>query len=317
MDKKIHVVALAGGVGGAKLADGLSGILEPDCLSVIVNTGDDLKLCGLQICPDLDTVCYTLAGLANPVTGWGRKDETWEVFSEIQKLEGPDWFKLGDHDIAFHLARTNLLDSGLSITETTKILCRKIGVLNSVLPMTDSSVRTIVHTKDGRDLGFQEYFVKENCEPVVTGFTFKGMSHAVPTEAVINAIENADLVVLCPSNPWVSIDPILKLPGLREKIQKKVVVAVSPIIGGKTIKGPAAKMFLELGMLPGTIEVAKHYLDFLSGLVIDAIDHDDADSISAAGIIPLVTGTIMRTKEDRTRLAKETIEFGLKLHPKG
>lgn len=317
MENRMKVAALAGGVGGAKLADGLSKTLNTGQLSVIVNTGDDFEFFGLYISPDVDTVSYTLAGLANPLTGWGQMDETWEVFQALSRLGGPNWFKLGDHDLALHMERTRLLKSGLSLTRVTQELCDRMGIKDHVLPMTDRPVRTIVKTIDGRKLPFQEYFVKEQCVPEVTGFEFAGIEEAQPGLKVQKALTEADLIVICPSNPWVSIDPILKLSGIRELLIEKSVIAVSPIIGGKTIKGPAAKMFLELGMNPGCFEVANHYRDLLTGFVLDSQDQDEASRISDIGIIPLVTQTIMRSGEDRIRLADEVLKFGMKLQRKG
>jgi LPPG:FO 2-phospho-L-lactate transferase len=317
MNNSMKFTALAGGVGGAKLADGLSRYLEKGLLTVIVNTGDDMDFFGLHISPDLDTVCYTLAGRANPVTGWGQKDETWEVFETLSKLGAPDWFRLGDHDLAFHLERTRLLNTGMSLTAVTQHFCSKLGIRHQVLPMTDQAVRTMVHTTDNRWLSFQEYFVKEQCMPEVVGFEFAGVEKATPSEKVVSAIQESDLVILCPSNPWVSIDPILNLGNLREIIRHKRVVAVSPIIGGKTIKGPAAKMFDELGIQPSAKAVAEHYSNFLSGFILDTVDQPEEDRILGWGIIPLVTNTIMRSMEDRVQLAKETINFGLSLPPKG
>jgi len=317
MAEKIKVAALAGGVGGAKLAEGLSKILSAGQLSVIVNTGDDLDVCGLHISPDLDTVCYTLAGLANPLTGWGQVNESWEVFEALTRLGAPNWFRLGDHDLALHMERTRLLQAGSTLTKVTVDLCTRMGIKDTVIPMSDQSVRTIVLTRDGRKLGFQEYFVKEHCQPEVKGFIFEGIKDALPSDSVKKAIIEANLVVICPSNPWVSIDPILEISGVRDLLRKKTVLAVSPIIGGKTIKGPAAKMFSELGMEPGCLEVANHYHGVLSGFVLDEIDRAEAVNVTASGIIPLVTQTIMRSQEDRIQLAKETIEFGLSLPPKG
>jgi LPPG:FO 2-phospho-L-lactate transferase len=317
MIRKIKVAALAGGVGGAKLAFGLSKVLSSGKLSVIVNTGDDFELFGLNISPDVDTVSYTLAGLANPLTGWGQVDETWQVYQALSRLGGPSWFKLGDHDLALHMERTRLLRSGLNLTKVTHELCSRMGVKDLVLPMTDQPVRTMVKTKDGRKLGFQEYFVKEQCAPEVTGFEFSGIEAARPSIKVRKAITEADIVILCPSNPWVSIDPILELDGFRDLMSGKPVIAVSPIIGGKTIKGPAAKMFLELGLDPSSFEVARHYKDFLSGFVLDFQDQNEADRISEMGIIPFVTQTIMRSDEDRIQLAKEVLDFSMKFLKKG
>ncbi len=308
-----NIVALAGGVGGAKLVNGLAQYLKNEQLSVIVNTADDFELFGLHISPDIDTVCYTLAGLANPDTGWGRMDETWEVMKTLEELNAPHWFNLGDHDLALHMERTRMLDRGDTLTDVTRTLCGYLGVKIHVLPMSDQPVRTIVKTNDGRLLGFQEYFVKEQCQPVVTGFIFKGSESAGPTENVKRAIKEADLVIFCPSNPWVSIDPILHLKDIRELLKEKRILAVSPIIGGKTIKGPAAKMFSELGIEPGSISVAEHYQDLLSGFILDSQDAKDVEYISARGIMPMVTNTIMRSIDDRVRLAKETVEFGMSL----
>lgn len=317
MESRIKVAALAGGVGGAKLADGLSKTLNTGQLSVIVNTGDDFEFFGLHISPDVDTVCYTLAGLANPLTGWGQVDESWEVFQALSRLGGPNWFKLGDHDLALHMERTRLLKSGLSLTRVTQELCDRMGIKDQVLPMTDLPVRTLVKTTDGRKLPFQEYFVREQCVPEVTGFEFTGIEEAQAGIKVQKTLTEADLIIICPSNPWVSIDPILNLAGIRELLANKIVIAVSPIIGGKTIKGPAAKMFLELGMNPGCFEVANHYRDLLTGFVLDSQDQDEASRVSEIGIIPLVTQTIMRSVEDRIRLANEVLEFGMRLQRKG
>ncbi len=313
MSEILKVTALAGGVGGAKLADGISRFLAPAPVNVVVNTGDDFELFGLNISPDLDTVCYTLAGLANPETGWGRKEETWHVFETLPTLGAPNWFRLGDHDLALHLERTRLFQKGLTLTEITHIFCKHLGIKDNVLPMTDQSVKTVVKTRDDRSLPFQEYFVKERCNPEVAGFEFVGLEHAHPSAGVKIAIEMADLVIICPSNPWVSIDPIIKLHGVRDSLKSKNVVAVSPIIGGKTVKGPAAKMFSELGISPGVTAVADHYHDFLKGMVLDSIDSAESNALVDRGIIPLVTNTIMKSIADRVTLAKETIEFGINL----
>lgn len=317
MPDKLKIAALAGGVGGAKLAFGLSRIISSGKLSVIVNTGDDFEMFGLYISPDVDTVSYTLAGLANPLTGWGQVDESWQVFQALSRLGGPSWFKLGDHDLALHMERTRLLRSGLSLSMVTQELCGRIGVKDQVFPMSDQPVRTMVHTRDGRSLGFQEYFVKEQCLPEVVGFEFSGIEEARPTIKVKTAISEADLVIFCPSNPWVSIDPILRLDGVREMLAGKPVVAVSPIIGGKTIKGPAAKMFLELGMDPSSVEVARHYKDLLAGFILDTQDENEAAHISEMGIIPFVTQTIMRSDDDRIQLAKQVLNFSSKFIKKG
>src|SRR5512134_1863864 len=232
----MKIVALAGGVGGAKFAHGLAQILKPEDLTVIVNTGDDFEHYGLYICPDLDTVCYTLAGLANPETGWGRVDETWNVIQNARALGGPAWFNLGDQDLGTHLERTRRRKDGQCLSEITRDFCQAWGVQHTVLPMSDSLVRTIVETDEG-ELAFQEYFVHRRCEPRVRGFRFDGVEKAEPAPGTRAALQSADAIVICPSNPWVSIDPILKVlsPLLSGKGSGVRLVAVSPIIGGQTV----------------------------------------------------------------------------------
>ncbi len=302
------VVALAGGVGGAKLADGLSQVVPAEDLTVIVNTGDDFDHLGLHICPDLDTVVYTLAGLANPSTGWGRLDDSWNVLETLRELGGPDWFHLGDRDLALSLERTRRLGEGEPLSAVVDHLRHTLGAQISVLPMSDDRVATIVLTDNG-ELPFQEYFVALACEPVVRGFRFDGIQRANPAPGVIPAVTGADLVILCPSNPWVSLDPILAVPGIRDAIKGKVVVGVSPIVGGSAIKGPAAKMFRELGIEPSAQAVAEHYQDLISGLVVDRRDESLAGSIRSLGMEVLVTQTIMTDRADRRTLAAELLEF--------
>jgi len=306
----LKVVTLAGGVGGAKLVDGLANLLPPEDLSIIVNTGDDFEYLSLKISPDLDTVCYTLAGLANPATGWGRMDETWQVFNTVAALNGPDWFRLGDKDIATHLLRTQRLNEGQTLSAITRAFCRNWGIHHTVYPMSDDPVRTIVHTADGESLGFQDYFVKRECRPVVKSFEFQGANEAAVVPEALEKIRESDLVIFAPSNPWVSIDPILAVPGYREVIAQKPVVAVSPLIGGKAVKGPAAKMYRELGLQPSASAVADHYRVLLDGYVLDQIDHAELEKIERWRIIALVTDIIMKDKQDRVRLAGEVLEFG-------
>ncbi|MGD8456404.1 MAG: 2-phospho-L-lactate transferase [Anaerolineales bacterium] len=301
----MKVVALAGGVGGAKLADGLAHNLPPQDLTIIVNTGDDFEHLGLSISPDLDTVCYTLAGIANPETGWGRVDETWQVMDNLEVLGGPAWFRLGDKDLATHLERTRRLKSGEPLSEITAYFCKAWGVGPVVLPMSDQPVRTIVITGQG-ELPFQEYFVAQRCEPKVMGFRFDGIQSAVPASGVLEAIQESDAVILCPSNPWVSIDPILNVPGISPALREKHVLGVSPIIGGKALKGPAAKMYNELGITPSAQAVADHYGDLLDGFVIDIIDKELTKLLS---LKTLVADTIMRRQEDRIRLGEEVLSF--------
>jgi LPPG:FO 2-phospho-L-lactate transferase len=307
----MKVTALAGGVGGAKLAHGLAQILPPKDLTIIVNTGDDFQHYGLYICPDLDTVCYTLAGLANPETGWGRVDETWNTFESFSKLGGPDWFRLGDQDLGTHLERTRRLKAGNSLSQITKDFCKAWAIEHMVLPMSDLPVRTIVETEDG-ELAFQEYFVHRRCEPRVKGFRFDGADKAEPAPGAREAIRAADAIIICPSNPWVSIDPILKVlsPLLSgEGAGVRSVIAVSPIIGGQTVKGPAAKMYQELGVEPSAFAVANHYRGLATGFVMDGIDAQLVESVRGLNMQTLVTNTLMNSHEDRRRLANEVLDF--------
>lgn len=307
----MNVVALAGGVGGAKLADGLARCLVPGSLTVIVNTGDDFEHCGLRICPDIDTVCYTLADLANDVTGWGRRDETWRVFEHLKRVGGPDWFQLGDQDIATHLERTRRLSHGERLSQITADFCSYWGVKTRILPMSDDSVPTFVNTLEKGRLAFQEYFVHYACQPTVLGFEFESVQTSRPAPGVLEAIERADVVVVCPSNPFVSIAPILAIPGIHEALlHKPRVIAVSPIIGGKAVKGPAAKMYAELGILPSALEVARQYTGWVQGIVIDHADLALAEDIFALGYQVRVEKTLMQSKDDRQALAQIVLEMG-------
>jgi LPPG:FO 2-phospho-L-lactate transferase len=301
----MKIVAMAGGVGGAKLVDGLAQILRPGELTVVVNTGDDFEHLGFYICPDVDTVCYTLAGMANPKTGWGRIGETFEILENVKKLGGPGWFRIGDKDLATHLERTRRLRAGELLSQITQVFCQAWGVRHIVLPMSDQPVRTMVSTIGFGELPFQEYFVHQNCRPKVKGFRFIGIESAKPAPGVLDAIESADAVIICPSNPWVSIDPILALEGLRSSLMSKTIVAVSPIISGKTVKGPAAKMFAELGILPSALAVARHYENLLSGFIVDRDDSDLAIDFS----IPItITNIIMNNPDDRRSLAQDVLD---------
>lgn len=313
----LKIVALAGGVGGAKLAHGLAQILPPEDLTVIVNTGDDFEHYGLYISPDLDTVCYTLAGLANPETGWGRMDESWQVIRNAIKLGGPDWFNLGDQDLGTHLERTRRMKAGQTLSQITRDFCKAWGVGPTVLPMSDQSVRTIVDTDEG-ELAFQEYFVHRRCEPKVKGFRFEGVEIAEAAPGALEALRSADALVICPSNPWVSIDPILKTLtpsplSLRERGwgEGKPIIAVSPIIGGETVKGPAAKMYAELGIQPSALAVAEHYRNLISGFVLDNVD---AELVKSIAIPTLTTDTLMNLLTKRAILARDVLHFIRRLH---
>ncbi len=306
----MKIVALAGGVGGAKLAHGFAQVLPPEDLTILVNTGDDFEHYGLYICPDLDTVCYTLAGIANPETGWGRADETWNAIENISTLGGPDWFKLGDKDLGTHLERTRRLKEGYSLSQITRDFCRVWGIQHTILPMSDRPVRTFVETQEG-ELAFQEYFVHRRCEPLVKGFWFDGVDKAEPVRGAREAIQAADAVVICPSNPWVSIDPILKVlsPLLSGEGSGVRVVAISPIIGGQAVKGPAAKMYHELGIEPSALAVAKHYRDILTSFVLDNADANLERQVQGLGVQVFVTNTLMKSHDDRKRLAGNMLDF--------
>lgn len=303
-----RVVALAGGVGGAKLAHGLAQVLKPEQLTVVVNTGDDFERWGLLICPDVDTVLYNLAEVNHPQQGWGRADETFAVLEEMRQLGEDTWFRLGDRDIALHLLRRDLLNQGMTLTEVIAELALRLGVRPRVLPMSDQAVRTMIHTPAG-ELPFQEYFVHQQCAPVMLGMRLAGLAEAQATEAVLAALTEADLIVFCPSNPFVSLDPILALPGVRDRVAGGVAVAVSPIVGGKALKGPAAKMMQELGSDVNARGIAQHYAMLLDGFVLDVSDAVLADDIRAAGLQVLETDTVMRNKADRERLAATLLQW--------
>ena len=309
-------VALSGGVGGAKLALGLSRILAPAQLDIIVNTGDDFEHLGLMICPDLDTLTYTLAGLNNTETGWGRAGETWTFMTSLRALGGESWFQLGDGDLAIHVERTRRLAAGEPLSRVTAELTARLGIEFSVIPMSDDPVRTFVETAAGA-LAFQHYFVRDQCAPEVTGFEFRGAKTATPSPMALGALADPalDAVVICPSNPFISIDPILAVPGLRGAIEDAAapVIAVSPIVGGKAIKGPTAKMMLELGVTQSAASVARHYDGLIDGFVLDSEDAASGDEIRALGLDVLTTNTVMQSLEDRVSLAADVLEFATKL----
>lgn len=302
------IIALSGGVGGAKLALGLSRIMPPEKLLVVVNTGDDFEHLGLSISPDIDTVAYTLAGLANRELGWGRHDETWSFMETMEALGGETWFRLGDRDMALHVERTRRLKAGESLSAVTADLCRRMGVAQAVVPMTDDPVRTRLLTDVGW-LDFQDYFVRLKCEPVVSELQFQGAGAAKPHPAFIAALADPALeaVVICPSNPFISVEPILAVPGVREALTACAapIIGVSPIIAGKAVKGPTAKMMTELGLTPSADMVAKRYAQLLDGYVIDRRDMSQVVSIDAK---VMLAQTLMTTMEDREALAKIVLQ---------
>ncbi len=307
-------VALSGGVGGAKLALGLSHAMDPDRLLLIANTGDDFEHLGLHISPDIDTLLYTLSGLANPETGWGREGETWSFMSALDEFGGETWFRLGDRDLALHVVRTRRLRAGEGLGAVTDAIRRQLGIAATIAPMSDDPVPTIVETPDG-PLAFQHYFVRDQCRPSVTGFRFEGAAAAAPGGGVLDAIAGADLVVICPSNPFISIDPILAVPGIRDTLVSApaAVIAVSPIVGGEAIKGPTAKMMTELGLEATALDVARHYDGLIDGFVLDTVDEDAADALDGLGIAAMVTNTVMKSLSDRVSLARAVIAFGGRL----
>lgn len=306
-------VALCGGIGGAKLALGLSKVLPPQKLTIVVNTGDDFELLGLHISPDIDTVLYTLAGLANRELGWGLDGETWGFMEALDRLDGPTWFRLGDRDLATHVLRTHMLKDGLKLSAVTSELARRLGVAPAVVPMSDVPVATLVETDEG-ELAFQDYFVRRRCEPVVRGVRFIGAETAVPAPAVRAALAEPDLagIIICPSNPWLSIDPILAIPGLRKAVaeRRRPVVAISPLVGGAAVKGPTAKIMGELGISLAQSSIAAHYQGLVDGLMLD---HADASEAHGLGVAVEVTATIMRSLEDRVELARAAIAFCARL----
>lgn len=309
------VVALAGGVGGAKLAYGLYRRLAAR-LTVVVNTGDDFEHWGLVVCPDLDTVMYNLAGLSHPEQGWGLAGETFSCLTAMARYGGETWFRLGDGDLATHLLRTRWLREGCSLTEVTHRLRTALGVQAAILPMSNQPVRTVVHTDEGT-LPFQHYFVRRRCEPRVLSLRYEGLEAARPTPQVLAALDAAEAVVLCPSNPYLSLDPILLLPGLAERLRAFAgpVVAVSPIVGGQALKGPAAKIMAELGVDVSATSVAAHLAGRLrlDGFVLDAADAALADAVAALGVTPLVADTVMRSAADKERLAEVVLAFARSL----
>ena len=312
------ILALAGGVGGAKLANGLAQVLPPDGLVVAVNTGDDFEHLGLHVSPDLDTVMYTLAGLNNLETGWGRAGETWSFMAALGALGGATWFNLGDRDLATHVERTRRLAAGATLSAVTADFCARLGIKPAVVPMSDQPVRTMVRSDDGW-LPFQDYFVRLKCAPRVAGFRFDDADAAAPSPGLGRALGDPALraIVICPSNPFVSVDPILAVPGVRDALGRRraPLVAVSPIVGGQALKGPALKMMRELGREPSALGVARHYGALLDGIVIDRQDAGLGAAIEALGMRALATDTIMVDRAAQARLAEAVLGFAAGLKP--
>ena len=306
------ILALAGGVGGARLAVGLAALLPPERLAIVVNTGDDFEHLGLSVSPDIDTVIYTLAGLNNPLLGWGRHDETWNFMQTLAQLGGETWFNLGDRDLAVHVLRTQALARGEAASGITRTLAQRMGVRHPVWPMSDDPVRTVVMTNEG-ELAFQDYFVRRRCEPVVSGFRFDGAANARASHPLRTLLDgnSIEAVVICPSNPFVSIAPLLAIADIRACIERRrfPVVAVSPIIGGKAVKGPASKMMRELGVEPGAAAVARHYGQLVDAWVIDREDSGAAPAIEAMGKRVAVTDTLMVDRGKSIALSQVVIDL--------
>ena len=302
-----RVVVLTGGVGGAKLVLGLSRITASDALTAIVNTGDDFQHLGLHISPDIDTLLYTLSGKANSAQGWGREGESWSFMAALRELGGEDWFQLGDGDLALHVARTHALTQGQSLSQITARFAAQWGIATRILPMSDQAVATILDTDQGR-LEFQRYFVEQRCAPAVRRIMFEGVTHAVPAPGVIEAIQSADAVLLAPSNPFLSVDPLLAVPGIGSAIEqtKAPVIAVSPLVGGTAVKGPTAKLMQELGMAVDNDSIARHY----AGL-IDAILIDNGDRCDAPDVVVGRCATLMTTLDDKIRVAQAALDLAI------
>ncbi len=303
----LKIVALVGGVGGAKLAHGLAQVLPPENLTVVVNTGDDFWHYGLRICPDFDTVMYTLGGVVDPVNGWGVREDTTAMLGALERFGESPWFRLGDQDLATHLLRTEGLHRGERLTAIMQRLTSALGIHSSILPMTDDEVSTIVDTVEYGKIGFQEYFVRHRWQPIVRSLIYDGIERAALTPEVTNAIACADAIMIGPSNPWLSIAPMLALPELRAALLARALprVAISPIVGGKAIKGPAAKLMAELGYEVSAANVAEFYREFINGFIYDQVDINDRQP----DVQHLLTNTVMYTDADRAQLARQALTW--------
>ncbi|MDE3116047.1 MAG: 2-phospho-L-lactate transferase [Pseudomonadota bacterium] len=311
------IMLLTGGVGGAKLALGLYGLVPEGALSLIVNTGDDFDHLGLRICPDLDTALYTLCGCANPELGWGRTNESWSFMKALAELGGENWFRLGDGDLALHVLRTQRLAAGERLSDVTAAFVRALSVQAALHPMSDDAVATMVDSDEGA-LGFQDYFVRRRCEPRVRGLSFRGAERARLGEGARAALTAPELaaIVIAPSNPYLSIDPILAVPGVRDALvaAKAPVIAVTPIIAGQAVKGPTAKIMAELGLEPSPLAVAQHYDGLIDGFVLDARDA----TLEAQFSVPIaVTDTLMQSVQDKQRVARAVLDFAEQLAGRG
>lgn len=310
-----NIIALAGGVGGAKLARGLASV-EARNLTVVVNVGDDFEHLGLNVCPDIDSILYGMSGRDDLARGWGRRDETWNCLASLHEIEpAATWFKLGDRDLAVHIARTRRLREGERLSDITEHFARAFGIEARVVPVTDDPLKTVVLSED-REIPFQQYFVAEQCAPRVRGFRFDGAHRARLTTALVRAFEqNVDAIVLCPSNPFVSVDPILSVPDLRRLLKQSgaPIVAVSPIVGGVALKGPAANMLQEMGMDCSAYGVAKYYRGLIDAIVIDRRDEKLEKPIRELGIDVAIEATVMKNDDDKALLARKTLAFAQRI----
>jgi LPPG:FO 2-phospho-L-lactate transferase len=302
---KLKITALAGGVGASKLLLGLYEEMDPADLTIIVNTGDDIVLHGLKISPDLDIVTYTLAGVVDQKKGWGLRAETFHALKHLAAFGRPNWFNLGDRDLATHIHRTAMLAEGKTLSQVAESIRITLSVKSRILPMSDTPIPTIIDSNEG-PLHFQEYLVKRRAEPVVKGIRFAGVESALPAPGVLEAIREADRILICPSNPLISIGPILAIPGIRDELRahKEKVFAVCPIVGGKSLKGPSDKMLAQLGHAPTALGVAKLYADFTGTFVIDPVDKSQSAAISALGMKVVILPTVMKTPANKRKLAR-------------
>ena len=309
MPRPRKILAITGGVGGAKLALGLTKVLVPEQLSFAVNVGDDFEHLGLHISPDIDSLTYALAEQNNQELGWGRAGETWQFIETLGSLGGEDWFRLGDKDLALHMRRRQLLNDGATLSQATATICQHLGIRHEVVPISDDPIRTVVQSEQG-DLAFQHYFVRERCEPAVSGFSFKGMKTARLNPAIAAYLEHCDGIIICPSNPFVSVAPVIEVDGFLQAAAHIPTVAVSPIVAGTAIKGPAAKMMQELNIPATALAVARHYQErypsLLDGFVIDETDRD---SLGEFDLPSVATQSVMRSLDDRIALARRCLEF--------
>jgi LPPG:FO 2-phospho-L-lactate transferase len=304
------VVVLAGGVGGAKLALGVYRVMDPNDLTIIANTGDDIVLHGLHISPDPDTLIYTLAGVANPETGWGLREETFRMLEGLKAYGRPTWFNLGDRDLATHIHRTAMMAEGATLSESLDSIRVALGVKARILPMSDDPVPTMIDTADAH-MHLQDYFVRLKCVPEVRAITFKDVAYARPAPGVLDALAGADGIVIAPSNPLISVEPILAVPGIREALRarRKDIVAISPLVGGKSLKGPSDKMMVQLGFDASAAGVAHLYSDFCGTMVVDVSDAGAQPALAALNMRTVACSTIMRTLEDKERLARNVLRI--------